>query len=215
MAKEEYKDEILERMWVDTENGTPTRRPRVVEELGVPSECVAELEEEGFITLKGEQLSFTGKGKTKAATLIRSHRLAERLFTDVLELQPEFMEANACTFEHVLSRELDMAICTLLGHPRECPHGKPIPPGDCCKENRREVEKVIFTVNELEAGDRARILYIATRHHTRLDQLLAVGITPRTDIKIHQTSPAYVIQAGETDIALDDEVCRDIYVRKL
>ena len=63
----------------------------------------------------------------------RAHRLAERLFTDVLSLRDEeAVESNACQFEHILSPELTDRICTFLGHPETCPHGSPIPRGKCC-----------------------------------------------------------------------------------
>ena len=54
---------------------------------------------------------------------------------DVLAIRDEgSIEKNACTFEHILSPEVTDRICTFLGHPRTCPHGSPIPPGDCCVE---------------------------------------------------------------------------------
>jgi Mn-dependent DtxR family transcriptional regulator len=67
--------------------------------------------------------------------VIRRHRLAERLFTDTLSLRDDAqIESNACTFEHILSPEVTEKICTFLGHPRQCPHGSPIPPGPCCEQ---------------------------------------------------------------------------------
>ena len=53
---------------------------------------------------------------------------------DVLAIRDEgSIEKNACTFEHILSPEVTDRICTFLGHPRTCPHGSPIPEGDCCR----------------------------------------------------------------------------------
>jgi putative ABC transport system ATP-binding protein len=78
-------------------------------------------------------IELTGRGRQRAADIIRRHRLAERLFTDSLALDSESeIEQQACKFEHILSPEATDKICAFLGHPRTCPHGAPIPPGPCC-----------------------------------------------------------------------------------
>jgi putative ABC transport system ATP-binding protein len=78
-------------------------------------------------------VEFTDAGRRRAADVIRRHRLAERLFTDSLAMDSETeIEQQACKFEHILSPEATDKICTFLGHPRTCPHGSPIPPGQCC-----------------------------------------------------------------------------------
>ena len=78
-------------------------------------------------------VSLTPRGRNKAGSIIRRHRLAERLFTDSLAMDSESeIEQQACKFEHILSPGATDKICTFLGHPRTCPHGAPIPPGPCC-----------------------------------------------------------------------------------
>ncbi|HEX6806020.1 MAG TPA: ATP-binding cassette domain-containing protein [Terriglobales bacterium] len=78
-------------------------------------------------------VELTPRGRQRAADIIRRHRLAERLFTDSLSLDSESeIEQQACKFEHILSPEATDKICTFLGHPKTCPHGAPIPPGNCC-----------------------------------------------------------------------------------
>jgi putative ABC transport system ATP-binding protein len=78
-------------------------------------------------------VELTPRGRQRAADIIRRHRLAERLFTDSLALESESeIEQQACKFEHILSSEATDKICTFLGHPRTCPHGAPIPLGQCC-----------------------------------------------------------------------------------
>jgi putative ABC transport system ATP-binding protein len=82
----------------------------------------------------GEQMIyFTEKGRRRAEDIIRRHRLAERLFTQTFQVEDEKEVAEqACKFEHILSPEATDRICTFLGHPRTCPHGSPIPAGECC-----------------------------------------------------------------------------------
>src|SRR6266487_4260539 len=78
-------------------------------------------------------VELTERGLQRAADIIRRHRLAERLFTDSLALESETeIEQQACKFEHILSPEATDKICTFLGHPKTCPHGAPIPAGECC-----------------------------------------------------------------------------------
>jgi len=82
-------------------------------------------------------VDFTDRGRAKAADIIRRHRLAERLFTQTLDIQDEAeIEQQACKFEHILSPEATDKICTFLGHPEKCPHGAPIPAGPCCAKIR-------------------------------------------------------------------------------
>jgi len=76
---------------------------------------------------------FTEKGRKRAEDVIRRHRLAERLFTETFHVHDEReIEEQACKFEHILSPEATDSICSFLGHPRTCPHGSPIPAGECC-----------------------------------------------------------------------------------
>jgi putative ABC transport system ATP-binding protein len=78
-------------------------------------------------------VQLTPRGRERAGSIIRRHRLAERLFTDSLAMDSETeIEQQACKFEHILSPEATDKICTFLGHPKTCPHGAPIPPGPCC-----------------------------------------------------------------------------------
>src|SRR5258706_5892361 len=78
-------------------------------------------------------VELTTRGRERAGSIIRRHRLAERLFTDSLAMDSESeIEQQACKFEHILSPEATDKICTFLGHPRTCPHGAPIPRGVCC-----------------------------------------------------------------------------------
>src|ERR1019366_765071 len=91
----------------------------------------------GLVTINDGKEEFTPAGEARARNVIRRHRLAERLFIDVLSIRDEAeIESSACKFEHILSPDVTDRICTLLGHPGACPHGSPIPKGPCCDENR-------------------------------------------------------------------------------
>jgi len=124
-------DEILEELWMRRESAmhhegthfTDAHRQRLF----------ATMSRIGLLRVAGKEVSFTDQGEARARSVIRRHRLAERLFMDVLFIRDDAaVESNACTFEHILSPEVTDRICTFLGHPKTCPHGSPIPPGDCC-----------------------------------------------------------------------------------
>ncbi|HWY70511.1 MAG TPA: ATP-binding cassette domain-containing protein [Terriglobales bacterium] len=88
-------------------------------------------------------VDFTPAGQQRAADVIRRHRLAERLFTQTLKVQNEDeIEQQACKFEHILSPEVTEKICSFLGHPATCPHGSPIPAGECCDKAGRVPDPV-------------------------------------------------------------------------
>jgi DtxR family Mn-dependent transcriptional regulator len=155
----------------------------------------------------------TREGKILADRIIRRHRLAERLISDVLVVQnADLYEESACDLEHVLTEELADSICTLLGHPRVCPHGRPIPPGACCSEKRTKVKSLISPLDELSTGEEGKIAYISTEDHERLDQLTSLGLFPGTLVKVHQRQPALVILFEETTLALDREIAREVHV---
>ena len=86
-----------------------------------------------FVSDGSAVVALTPRGRSRAGSIIRRHRLAERLFTDSLAMDSETeIEQQACKFEHILSPGATDKICTFLGHPKTCPHGAPIPPGPCC-----------------------------------------------------------------------------------
>jgi putative ABC transport system ATP-binding protein len=114
-----------------------TVRPHPAEPHGhkhVANPCHDVLIYSGNIPADGTTMvDFTERGRKRAADVIRRHRLAERLFTESFGMQDETeVEEQACKFEHVLSPEATERICSFLGHPKTCPHGATIPPGECC-----------------------------------------------------------------------------------
>jgi DtxR family Mn-dependent transcriptional regulator len=155
----------------------------------------------------------TEVGEQRARDVVRRHRLTERLFKDLLAVSDATMELQACELEHILSPEATDSVCTLLGHPPTCPHGKPIPPGACCGTYQRSVRPLVTGLAHFDLGATGRIVFIAPKFHDRMDRLAALGVIPGSEIRLHQRSPSYVIEVGETTIALDPEIAGEIYVK--
>jgi putative ABC transport system ATP-binding protein len=127
-----------------TELGLVTAQPHPAEthdHRPFVNPCHDAMRPEGFFVRDGSAVvALTLRGRNKAGSIIRRHRLAERLFTDSLAMDSETeIEQQACKFEHILSPGATDKICAFLGHPRTCPHGAPIPPGPCCGASRLEL----------------------------------------------------------------------------
>ena len=88
--------------------------------------------QEDLIRLEAGELAFTSLGERRAAQAIRRHRLSERLFHDTFGIDQALLDENAGRIEHTLSPEVTEKLCTFLKHPQTCPHGSPIPRGECC-----------------------------------------------------------------------------------
>jgi len=124
-------EEYLEAIHELEEEGTIVIQARLAERVGhsAPSvsEMVRRLKTEGYVEVSGRRLELTGKGRHLAESVVRKHRLAERLLTDVLGLAWDKAHVEACRWEHVISDEVEARLVEVLGHPTTCPHGNPIP----------------------------------------------------------------------------------------
>ncbi len=125
-------EEYLETILSIEEEGIVPMRARLVERLGLSaaavSETVARLEEQGYVELANDRsLHLTDKGRGLATTVVRRHRLAERLLVDVIGLEWEKVHAEAARWEHAISSDVEEKLVQLLGDPATCPHGNPIP----------------------------------------------------------------------------------------
>jgi DtxR family Mn-dependent transcriptional regulator len=174
-----------------------------------------ELAAMGLVGLDGDRVALTGTGETRARGVIRRHRLAERLFRDLLDLSEGAAESQACEFEHILSPEATDSVCTLLGHPPTCPHGKSIPPGDCCGAFHKTVRPLVTGLPHFPLGETGRIVFIAPKFHDRMDRLAALGVVPGSEVRLHQRSPAFVLEIGETTVAIDPEIAGEIFVKRV
>lgn len=214
--KQEWKDdEVLEAVWTAEEKENPSLETvRGLSHVPVTEHILERLARGGLIERSGSEVRLSEAGREKTRTVIRRHRLAERLLHDVLSMRVEDTEAEACEFEHVLAPEVTESICTLLGHPRQCPHGSPIPEGRCCLEARSQVSSLVVPLTELATGESARVSYINTSRHPRLHKLISFGVAPGATVRLHQKYPSYIIQSENTELALEEEVARDIYVRR-
>ncbi|MFC8923265.1 metal-dependent transcriptional regulator [Cellulosimicrobium sp. NPDC057127] len=114
------------------EEGIVPLRARIAERLGhsgpTVSQTVARMERDGLVVVAGDRhLELTPAGHDKAMRVMRKHRLAERLLTDVIRLDWEHVHNEACRWEHVMSELVEERLVGLLDHPHHDPYGNPIP----------------------------------------------------------------------------------------
>jgi len=161
------------------------------------------------------RMILTQAGHDQALGAVRRHRLAERLVHDVMNVHGRQVDEAACEFEHSLHRGIDEHICTLLGHPKTCPHGRPIPPGRCCSIGMGVSEPVIVPLVEMRPGERGAIAYLSTTQPETMQKLMALGALPGAPVSVIQIFPSIVFQVGQTQIALDKPLAQDIYIRRI
>jgi Mn-dependent DtxR family transcriptional regulator len=127
-------DHLLEQIWVCGEEGNRADLEHIRTPGGVdPVRTLARMEDLRLVSVREDhEVQLTDRGKSRARDVVRRHRLAERLFKDTFSIDEHEAHTQACKFEHIISPELDQRICSFLGHPTTCPHGNPIPPGECC-----------------------------------------------------------------------------------
>lgn len=208
-------EEILEAAWTEDERGdTSLDAIRARCPVEITEEQLEQLHKDGLITRERGRLTLTYEGRSAARGVVRRHRLAETLFATVLNIEADQVHSIACEAEHTLLPEVEEGICTLLGHPPTCPHGKPIPPGRCCGAKRTLASTVVVNLTHMAPGERGRIRYIKPKDHARLHRLTSFGLTPGTLVEVHQRSPAVCIRFEGTELALDYDVADDIYLLK-
>ena len=212
----ESTDELLELIWMLKEEGRDgVEDIRAAFPNSDPDAVLSDAENEGLISVAEGRVSLKHSGSHRASEIIRRHRLAETLLTVILEMDEEQVESEACQFEHILSKEATESVCTLLGHPPACPHGKSIPRGACCGRFKRQMSPLVVPLSDLSPGERSRIVFIAPKSHARLDRLGALGIVAGSIIRLHQKSPACILKVEETDVALDPDIAAEIFVKRV
>ena len=207
-------EEILEALWIATEEQGHSAADFAV--LGVDADDLglAELLGMTYVEVHGSRVRLRPEGRDEARLTVRRHRLAERLMMDILDIQGQSGNERACEFEHLLHHGVDTKICTLLNHPATCPHGKAIPPGTCCEQARATGEVGVVALTELKPGEPVEIAYLAASDVRKMQKLMTMGVLPGTSLTLLRTYPSYIFKVGHSEFAVDEELAREIFVRR-
>jgi DtxR family Mn-dependent transcriptional regulator len=210
-------EELAEELFTLAEDGCENvgeilQRTRVED----PEATLRDMESQGLVRSEGGRVLLTDAGRALAGRQVRRHRLAEVLFLTVFQVDDDSaVNRTACVMEHVLDPVLTDSICTFVGHPRRCPHGKPIPPGKCCEALTATVEPIVRSLDRLPVGSHARIVHVVTREPGRLMRLGGLGLSPGARLQLVQIRPVPIVRVGETDLALETEIASEVYVSPL
>ncbi len=214
MKLSDKAEEILEAMWIAVEEEGKGYAELTDIKIAPDDAAYRELTSLALIEVREGRAYFRPEGKEEGRRTIRRHRLAERLMMDVLNIRGETAEDKACQFEHLLNEGVDTKICTMLNHPTTCPHGKEIPPGDCCDEAKKSGDLGVVPLTELKSGEEGEIAYIQTEDSKKMQKLMAMGVLPGNRIVLTQTFPSYIFRVGFSEFAIDTNMAREIFVRR-
>ncbi|ROS78742.1 metal-dependent transcriptional regulator [Cellulomonas sp. PhB143] len=215
---------------LDEEGITPLRA-RIAERLGhsgpTVSQTVARMERDGLVVVTGDRhLELTEAGWSKARRVMRKHRLAERLLTDVIKLDWEYVHVEACRWEHVMSELVERRLIGLLDHPQHDPYGNPIPGLAELGEDLQDVpflDGVVSLPAYVDANGAAgeplhvTVTRIAEPLQTDVDllaRLAAAGIAPANRIVVERAgeSLAVALPGAAEPLVLPDDVARHLFV---
>ena len=209
------------------EEGIVPLRARIAERLHqsgpTVSQTVARMERDGLLTVEGDRhLELTGEGMRLATRVMRKHRLAERLLTDVIGLDWELVHAEACRWEHVMSETVERRLIELLDHPTSSPYGNPIPGLDELGESSIEEQFMegVEALAEAAGNDESRVHIRRISEEMQKDEVLMsalrrVGALPDKTVTVIATESGVLVGSGGETAEVDLEAADHIFVTAL
>lgn len=209
------------------EEGIVPLRARIAERLHqsgpTVSQTVARMERDGLLTVEGDRhLQLTPEGQRLATRVMRKHRLAERLLTDVIGLEWEHVHAEACRWEHVMSETVERRLIELLGNPTSSPYGNPIPglselgQEPAAEDFRDGVVALSEVVGDTELRVHVRrISEEIQKDETLMSALRRVGAVPDKSVTAAATKHGVLLGSGGETAEVLFESADHIFVRPL
>jgi DtxR family Mn-dependent transcriptional regulator len=208
------------------EEGIVPLRARIAERLHqsgpTVSQTVARMERDGLLTVEGDRhLELTSEGRRLAVRVMRKHRLAERLLTDVIGLPWELVHAEACRWEHVMSEAVERRLLELLDHPTESPYGNPIPGleelgADAGEDFMQGVESLDAAA--ATGSSRVRIRRISEevqKDETLMAALRRVGALPDREVAVSEGPEGVLLGSGGETAEIDPDIASHVFVTRL
>ncbi len=168
---------------------------------------------DGLITTRGKEgISLTEKGMKLATGIVRRHRLAERLLTDILKIPWHETHQEACLLEHAMSEKVVDRLYEILGKPTTCPHGNPIPVDDVLPPIRG------VPLDTVAAGTTVvveRISEEANRSIELMEYFEKAGIKPGASITVKEVTDyagTMTVLAGKKPSSLGTKAAAMVWV---
>lgn len=198
-------EEVLEDLFAQQAEPSHPCRP-------IEPDVLAAAMKHGLVAVTDGRPSLTPQGTLLGEKMVRRHRLAECLLHDILQVPDDEAEEDACRFEHLLRPGLEDRVCTLLGHPTACPHGRTIPRGDCCRTAAQDRLHEVGPLCDGRAGQSGVVAYLSTRDNREIQKLMAMGILPGSDIRLVRLFPSYIFTIGQSQFTVDSHLAEKIFV---
>ena len=209
------------------EEGIVPLRARIAERLHqsgpTVSQTVARMERDGLLTVEGDRhLQLTEEGQRLATRVMRKHRLAERLLTDVIGLDWELVHEEACRWEHVISETVERRLLELLDNPTESPYGNPIPGlaelgqesvGEAFMSDVEPLSKAAGVVSSRALV--RRISEEMQKDEALMSAMRRVGALPDKTITIQATADGVLVGSGGETAEIFPEAADHIFVKRL
>lgn len=150
----------------------------------------------------------TPKGEELSVSLLRKHRLVERMLVDFLELPWDDVHELACKLEHYLSEEVTDRIARAMNYPTTCPHGNPID---------ARVQDGSCRLSECGAGEEFTVAKITDERLEFLTYVMEIGLLPQTPIIVKNRTPFGDVMTLEVKgcaepVAIGRDVAASIWV---
>ena len=133
-AESEHVEMYRKAIWWIKEQTQKVKVSSIAKILSISQPSVVQmlrkLDDLKLVTYNKRGVYFTKKGEVIGKQMIRNSRLLEVMMNNALKINVD--EEMVCGIEHHMKEKFTDALCTLLEHPKTCPHGKNIPHGDCC-----------------------------------------------------------------------------------
>jgi len=209
-------EEYLETIQSLTEEGTTVIQARIAQRLGRSAPSVSEmldrLTADGYIHRSGRTIGLTEEGRVLADSVIRKHRLAERLLVDVIGLPWHKAHLEAGRWEHVISDEVEERLVELLGNPTTCPHGNPIPGAPSRAHAASQI-----SLADVELGETVRLERITEEVEldmASLEYLDAHGLIPGRSARVQGRAPdgTITLDVDGSTVALGPALCQQVFV---
>jgi DtxR family Mn-dependent transcriptional regulator len=222
------------------EEGVVPLRARIAERLEqsgpTVSQTVARMERDGLLRVAGDRhLELTEKGRELATSVMRKHRLAERLLVDIIGLPWEEVHAEACRWEHVMSEDVERRLVQVLDNPTVSPFGNPIPGLTALgiEHNRADHERAgherahrgrenLVRLTELPAGDSVAVVVRQLSEHVQGDvaligRLKEAGVVPDARVLVQTSADGDVtiVVSGHENVELPHEMAHAVKVEKV
>lgn len=180
---------------------------------GSVTNTVEGLEKRGLVIHEPYRgIKLTSTGRKIALSVLRRHRLAERMLTDILHFDWSMAHDAACRLEHAVTKDIVKQLGKTLGHPKVCPHGNPIPTA----EGRIATEES-EPLSNLHRSERGIIVRIVDENTEILQRFTKLGLKPGVQVEVRDKSSAdgsITIRVGENNYTLNRETASTINVRR-